>query len=97
MSSMFALLAGYRLVDEPLMRKCRQIRFPRSKRRRIRRKWAKDMRNCEFRPDPCVRVWGDGKVVFGHPATMAELRRKYEEWKEKAAETGNLKLEAGHV
>jgi len=35
-----------------------QFRFPRSKRRRIRRKWSKDPRNWRWVESPAVIAWG---------------------------------------
>lgn len=58
----------------------KQVRFPRSKRARIRRKWAKQEKN--------FKVWitGDaariGNRLHVHPTLMPELRRQFGQRKE---------------
>jgi len=56
----------------------RQVRFPRSKKKRIRRKWAKDPRN--WRSFPKTEIYElQGGVVFMHPDVAAELRKRLKE------------------
>lgn len=80
MKSMMELLVGYKLLDDPTMTVCRQIRFPRSKRRRIRMKWAKRRENCEFKPDQNVLVCAEKKWMAAHPSLMGPLRLRFEVW-----------------
>ncbi len=43
---------GIRLVENPYHQEYRQVRFPRSKRKRIRKKWRKDhKKNWGLRPE----------------------------------------------
>lgn len=52
-----------------------QFRFPRTKKRRIRKKWAARREN--FRPDPNIyHIAGAGYV--GHPATIAKMKGQLE-------------------
>jgi len=52
----------------------KQFRFPRSRRRRIRNKWARQDSNCRILPDPNVYVMKQQGTMVGHPATIAHLR-----------------------
>jgi hypothetical protein len=53
-----------------------QFRFPKSKRRRIRDKWAARVTNSRWMPDPNVyRI--DGNII-GHPAAIYRLRKRLE-------------------
>jgi hypothetical protein len=53
----------------------KQFRFPLSKRRRIRAKWAKREFNLRHLPDPNVYVMKQQGLMVGHPATIAKLRQ----------------------
>lgn len=77
-----ATLAGIRMVNpidcinirtSPMMADRVQVRFPRSKKRRIRRKWAKDPRN--YRTVPSDEVWIVEGILVMHPAKLAQIRR----------------------
>lgn len=69
---------GYMLYASDLMADTvwTQVRFPRSKKRRIRKKWTKDRRNWRSRLVPWDKafVLRDGTVV-AHPTIVAELER----------------------
>lgn len=53
----------------------RQVRFPRSKKRRIRRKWAKDRRNWVFETEPMEAVLRIGNRLVMHPDVAEQLRQ----------------------
>lgn len=62
---------GIRLYANQHLVERRQVRFPRSKKRRIRKKWAKRASNWAVRPDPSVYMVG--RDAFGHPAILAKI------------------------
>lgn len=64
----FIPLAGFSIYESHAM--CVQFRFPRSKRRRIRKKWAKDKHN--FKPSP--QILRSGNTLICHPAMAVKLR-----------------------
>jgi hypothetical protein len=51
-----------------------QNRFPKSKRRRIRAKWAKRERNFKHLPDPNYYIMSDAGAIAMHPALWSELK-----------------------
>jgi len=53
-----------------------QVRFPKSKKRRIRKKWADRNCNGENTPIPDVYVMKKQGLIIGHPSTIAELTHK---------------------
>jgi hypothetical protein len=61
---MVGIIEDPRLVD--------QYRFPRSKKKRVRNKWAKDPRNFM----PSRRVYEVAGVLVCHPVVAAEIRQK---------------------
>jgi hypothetical protein len=65
---------GMRVVSDPNMFKVehRQFRFPRSKRKRIRQKWAKNQRNWRTTHVPQARIVGT--TILAHPAVIASLQ-----------------------
>ena len=66
---------GIQIIEAPWMVDRRQVRFPRSKKKRIRRKWARDPRN--WRMFPKTEIYEiQGGVVFMHPDVAAELRKR---------------------
>ena len=58
------------IIEDPRM--LDQFRFPKSKKRRIRKKWAKVPTN--FKPSKKVAMFGG--VTIAHPQTAAYLRRE---------------------
>lgn len=72
-------LIGFKLVEDPRLVLARQIRFPRSKRRRIRRKWARRAANCEFKPDENCYLLPEKKTLIAHPSVIARLKAKLAE------------------
>lgn len=63
-------LGGLRIVENHLFVK--QWRFPRSKKRRIRKKWAGVKTN--WRPDN--KVYCMGNMITCHPVMAAKLRKQ---------------------
>lgn len=51
----------------------KQVRFPRSKRRRIRKKWSKRMENWRESPSPYIYQLM-GRTLVMHPAMLVRLR-----------------------
>lgn len=76
---LYEAMAGFRFFENPRLVEGRQLRFPRSKRRRIRRKWAKRPGNMEWRPCPGVMYDDVNKVVIGHPDTILRLKARIAE------------------
>jgi len=74
--ALYRAFSGFRLIDEERMLAGHQIRFPRSKRRRIQKKWRRRRENHVFYPDPGVLMDQENKVIIGHPVTMIQLRHK---------------------
>ncbi len=65
------------IVENVNMVDRRQVRFPRSKKKRIRRKWAKQLRNWRSVPqDVIYKVHGKGlyETWVMHPAIAKQLR-----------------------
>lgn len=65
---------GFALIPAPLM--VRQCRWPRSKKKRIRAKWAGRPEN--FAPMEDFLVDEAAGQIFGHPDVIAKLREKYD-------------------
>lgn len=63
-------LGGLRIVESHLFVK--QWRFPRSKKRRIRKKWAAVKTN--WRPDD--KIYRMGNMITCHPVMAAKLRKQ---------------------
>lgn len=66
-------LGGFRIVESHLL--VEQWRLPRSKKRRIRRKWA--ARKSNWKPDGKIYKMGD--TIWCHPIVAARLRRQIDE------------------
>jgi len=49
-----------------------QYRFPKSKRRRIRKKWSKDSKNWRIVPDDTIYIMGNRAIC--HPKMLIELK-----------------------
>lgn len=67
-------MGGLRFVSCPHMADFMQVRFPRSKKKRIRKKWAKDSRN--YRYVPWRKAYQLGDTVFAHPAMIESIRKE---------------------
>ena len=64
---------GLRIITDHQMADRVQFRFPRSKKRRIRKKWAKRQENWKAVPWP--RAYQINGTLVMHPAMLAELER----------------------
>ncbi len=53
-----------------------QFRVPKTKRKRVRKKWANDPKN--FKPNPSLYTSVINGDIMGHPATIAGLKREIE-------------------
>jgi hypothetical protein len=73
---MNAVVGGLRIIQSVHCTIRQQYRFPRSKRRRIRAKWAKSERNFRHLADPNMYVMRDQGAVVMHPATWRKLERE---------------------
>ena len=70
-------LLGLKIFESPHC--CRierqQVRFPRSKKRRIRKKWAN--REINYRTNNVPTAYRMGKDILAHPAIVEQLKRKF--------------------
>ena len=57
-------------IESPHVGWMDQWRFPRSKRKRIRRKWANDLRNFKFKPASFMM----GDTLVSHPSIVRQLK-----------------------
>ena len=77
---------GMKLVSSPFLMKTEQVKFPRSKRKRMRKKWSKNKNNFENVPDDTHFYMVDlkamefypgqydsKKMVFMHPNLMEKV------------------------
>ena len=64
---------GIQFISEPSMVDRYQFRFPRSKKRRIRKKWAKRAKNFRSTPQPFVYWMKDQNLMIGHPSIISEI------------------------
>ena len=69
-------MIGIRIIESPYAYKTHrhQVRFPRSKKRRIREKWAKQEKN--FRVDHIPQAYQIGEDMIVHPAVARQIRRQ---------------------
>lgn len=68
---MFTQLDGIEVIPVAYMSERMQVRFPRSKKSRIRKKWRRDSRNWQDVPmDRCIMM---GRRLYVHPARMQQL------------------------
>jgi hypothetical protein len=66
-------LGDLEIVECALMADRVQVRFPRTKKKRIRRKWAKQEKN--YRSVPWQKAYRVGGTLYMHPQSAARLRR----------------------
>ena len=66
-------LIGFRIITEEYMADRKQVKFPRSKKRRIRKKWAKNPANYEW--IPWDRVYQMGGTLVMHPMMLVKLKK----------------------
>jgi hypothetical protein len=67
---------GLRMIESRLLTDNKQVRFPRSHKKRLRKKWAKDQGNWLAVPKAEYYVTADS--IIAHPVTMAKLLRALE-------------------
>ena len=67
-------LFGIKVIVNENMADWKQVKFPRSKKRRIRKKWAKDRKN--YRLIPWETVYQMGDTVVMHPMMLARLKKE---------------------
>ena len=67
-------IGGIRFVSCQYMADFVQVRFPRSKKKRIRKKWGKDRRN--YRYVPWKKAYQLGDTVFAHPEMIESIRKE---------------------
>ena len=63
-----------RIVENAQLVIREQVRFPKSKKRRIRKKWARQARNWDARPDPAIYQLSQQGWLVMHPATAHRVR-----------------------
>lgn len=63
------------IINEHLVN-WKQIRFPKSKKKRIRKKWEKQRKNWLAIPEPDVFIDKVKQVVYAHPITAEKLRHQ---------------------
>jgi len=68
--------AGYKINLSDHLSKRTQKRFPRSKKNRIRRKWAKRDKNYVSVPDMQIYVMEEAKTIAMHPAVWAKIEKE---------------------
>lgn len=73
---LYEAMMGFQLIPDPDLVLARQVRFPRSKRYRIRLKWSLRKENNVFSANPNLIYSAERKIVIGHPATILALRKK---------------------
>jgi len=61
-----------KIIESYQMTITKQIKFPRSKKKRIRLKWSKNQKYLRTSPDPNCLVMND--VIFCHPSVAKALR-----------------------
>ena len=70
-----ASLGGFKIIANPFLSDnvWTQMRFPRSKKKRIRRKWAKQAKNfiVVVTPRPPIQI---GDTLFVHPSDLERIR-----------------------
>jgi hypothetical protein len=71
---MIPSLHGLEVRQCPWMTVRKQVRFPRSKKRRMRKKWAKQHRN--YATVPSTQIIQMMGVFYVHPETWQKIKRK---------------------
>lgn len=71
------MLCGLRIVTNIYMRdvEWKQMRFPRSKKKRIRKKWSKNKNNFRMIVTPWNTYFRLGDTIVMHPQKLVELQR----------------------
>lgn len=72
--------SGYKIMEDEFLCDKVQTRFPRSKKKRVRKKWSKRLDNFSFLPSKQIYVLNSpfhpsGPAIVCHPVTAAQIRR----------------------
>ncbi len=67
---------GFKITESPTLVIRYQYRFPKSKRRRIRKKWRKNLDNWRTKVDP--QYYFQNNQIICHPEMADKLRKGYE-------------------
>lgn len=67
--------AGYRITLSNFLSKKIQKKFPRSKKKRMRNKWAKREDNYVSEPDLQVYIMEEKKEMVMHPSVWAKMQK----------------------
>ena len=65
---------GFNIIESVWLTERKQWRFPRSKKRRIRKKWAKDEKNFKYEP----KAYKVGGTLYCHPSLATKLREVFQ-------------------
>lgn len=68
----FGYTSGYTIITSPMMGDRRQVRFPRSKKKRIRKKWRKNPKY--WATIPWEKAVRQGNVLIMHPILAQRMR-----------------------
>ena len=68
------VLGGLRIVETPFLTVRKQVRFPRSRKRRIQKKWRRNFKNWGDVPGPSYLLNDD--TIYMHPDSAKRLRSK---------------------
>lgn len=72
-------LSGFTFIENPRMVKGRMLRQPRSKKYRIRKKFANRPGNMAYEPAEGLFYMKAERIVIGHPVKIAELKARLAE------------------
>jgi hypothetical protein len=64
---------GMQIITNTWLTKRVQVKFPRSKKKRIRKKWAKCSKN--FKEVPDMSYFITGRTIIMHPVALEKLKR----------------------
>lgn len=70
---------GIKIIENHNLVKRVQFKFPKSKRKRIRKKFKKDQVNYRNEPDRTLYHMPNLRQIVCHPVVAAEIRRKVRE------------------
>lgn len=69
-------MSGFKFIENPRMVTGRPLRAPRSKKYRIRKKWANIPGNMVYTPVTGLFYLNAERIVIGHPVTIAALKAR---------------------
>jgi len=72
---MIGAFGGIKIVENYNLVERQQFRFPRSKGKRISKKFSKDCKNYKTKPDPNVYHLPNQNTIVCHPITAYRIRR----------------------